>query len=94
MARPGIWKQTDCWYYTLPGTKKRMPLFDEQGQRIRGLDNKEAAELALAQVKLAGDDGLSASGNGQWQVARVCSDYLQYCERGVANGTISQESPR
>ena len=22
-------KQTDCWYYTLPGTRKRVPLFDE-----------------------------------------------------------------
>ncbi len=34
------WKQTDCWYYTLPGTKKRLPLFDEDGQRIRGKENK------------------------------------------------------
>ncbi|MBI3464641.1 MAG: hypothetical protein HY000_16540 [Planctomycetes bacterium] len=35
------WKQTDGWYYTLAGTKKRMPLFDEDGQRIRGLGNKK-----------------------------------------------------
>ena len=42
------WKQTDCWYYTLPGTKKRMPLFDEDGERIRGTDNQESAEHALA----------------------------------------------
>ena len=42
------WKQTDCWYYTLPGAKKRVPLFDEEGERIRGKENKEAAELALA----------------------------------------------
>ncbi len=41
------WKQTDCWYYTLPGTKKRMPLFDENGERIRGKGNQEAAEMAL-----------------------------------------------
>jgi len=24
------WRQTDCWYYTQPGTKKRMPLVDEK----------------------------------------------------------------
>lgn len=33
------WKQTDCWYYTEPGTKKRVPLFDEHGERIRGKEN-------------------------------------------------------
>ena len=42
------WKQTDCWYYTQPGAKKRVPLFDEGGERIRGKESKEAAELALA----------------------------------------------
>ena len=46
------WKQTDCWYYTLPGSKKRVPLFDEEGERIRGKENKEAAELALAREKV------------------------------------------
>lgn len=51
------WKQTDCWYSTLPGPKKRIPLFDEQGQRIRGKDNSEAAETALAKVKVATDSG-------------------------------------
>jgi len=86
------WKQTDCWYYTMPGTKKRVPLFDEGGQRIRGKGNKEAAELALAKEKLsweaeaAGD----ATDNGPWLVARVCSEYLTYCERGLASGSISK----
>ncbi|NQT12919.1 MAG: hypothetical protein HQ582_09225 [Planctomycetes bacterium] len=28
--------------------------------------------------------------NGQWLVAGVCSEYLQYCQRGLANGTISK----
>ncbi len=50
------WQQTDCWYYTPPGTKQRVPLFDEDGQRIPGQDNKQAAQRALARVKLAGDD--------------------------------------
>jgi len=49
------WKQTDCWYYTLPGTKKRMPLFDEQGGRIRGKESQRAAEHALARVKVSGE---------------------------------------
>jgi len=87
-----LWKQTDCWYYTQPGTKKRVSLFDEDGQRIRGKANKEAAELALAREKLTweGEGADVASGRGEWLVVRVCSDYVQYCERGLANGTISK----
>ena len=44
------WQQTDCWYYTLPGTKRRVSLYDEQGERIRGKQNRETAEHALAQL--------------------------------------------
>src|SRR5829696_10320378 len=47
------WKQTDGWYYTLPGTKKRVPLFDEDGNRVRGKESRDRARLALARVKLA-----------------------------------------
>lgn len=74
----------------MPGTKKRMPLFDDSGQRIRGNENQEAAETALAKVKVS--DELAPAGTAgrePWLVARVCSEYLQYCERGVANHTIS-----
>jgi hypothetical protein len=75
----------------LPGTKKRVPLLDEKGQRIRGRQNKELAEMALARVQVAGDGDAGGSTAGQrWLVAKVCSEYLQYCERGVANGTISK----
>jgi integrase len=85
------WKQTDCWYYTSPGTKKRMPLFDENGQRIRGKENQEVAETALAKVKVANDsDSAGTIGRERWLVAKICSEYLQYCERGVANNTISK----
>ena len=84
------WKQTDCWYYTQPGTKKRVALFDEQGERIRGKENREAADIALAREKLTWE---SESGGGipggEWIVARVCSEYLQYCEQGLVKGTIS-----
>jgi hypothetical protein len=41
---------------TLPGTKKRLSLFDEAGQRIRGKENKEAAELALGRLKLSAEN--------------------------------------
>jgi integrase len=85
------WKQTDCWYYTLPGAKKRIPLFDEEGNRIRGQDNKKSAQLALARVQLGSGwkpDAPPTNGD-DWLVARVCSEYLQYCERGVANRTLS-----
>jgi integrase len=84
------WKQTDCWYYTPSGTKERVALFDEDGQRIRGKENREAAEIALAKAKTADrSDSAGPPNSRQWLVAKVCSDYLQYCERGVANRTIS-----
>ena len=93
---PWHWKQTDCWYYTPSGTKKRAPLFDKDGQHIRGKDNREAAETALAKVKVAAAGGADESQPGTtisreaWRVARVCSEYVQYCERGVANRTVSE----
>jgi integrase len=83
------WKQTDCWYYTMPGTKKRVPLFDDGGQRIRGRENRQAAEMALARVKVA-EHGEATGSEGAWLVAKVCSEYLQYCQRGVTAGTISE----
>jgi hypothetical protein len=85
------WKQTDSWYYTQPQAKKRVSLFDEEGKRIRGKANKEDADIALAREKLSWKVEANAVSNaGDWIVARVCSEYLQYCERGVTNGSISQ----
>jgi hypothetical protein len=80
------WKQTDCWHYTLPGTKKRMPLFDERGERIRGKEHQEAADVALARAKAADESPTAESAMDRegWLVAKVCSEYLQYCQRGVA----------
>ena len=71
------WKQTDCWYYTESGSNKHMPLFDGQGERVRGQESKEAARLALARIKVA--DELSppkAPVSNTWTVARVCDAYL------------------
>lgn len=85
------WKQTDCWYFTVPGTKKRVPLFDEEGQRIRGKDNKLVAEWALAKQKVSWDtEMLTTRVAHEWLVAQVCSEYIQYCDRGLARGTISK----
>lgn len=88
------WRQTDAWYYTPPGTKKRVPLFDARGRRIRGPQQKQAADLALARRKVDGQwrpTAAPSAERAQVLVARVCSDYLQYCERGVAGGSISAD---
>ncbi len=76
----------------MPGTKQRVPLFDENGERIRGKGSKEAAEIALAKERLRwdSDDRLDAAGNGPWIVARICSEYIQYCEQGLQKGEISK----
>jgi integrase len=84
------WKQTDCWYYTLPGTKKRVPLLDDRGERIRGTENRDVAEHALARVKLSGEMNGAVGVEPERNVARVCSEYLQYCERSVASGSMSR----
>ncbi|ADB18378.1 hypothetical protein Psta_3723 [Pirellula staleyi DSM 6068] len=87
------WKQTDAWYAILPEAKKRVPLLDESGNRIRGKDNREAAIVALARMKVNwGTEGTEhgSVGSGDWIVARVCSEYLQYCDKGVAKGTLSK----
>ena len=71
------WKQTNSWYYTPPGTRKRVPLFDEDGERIRGKDNKEAAQLALARIKLSDELApVSSPVSKEWTVAQVCEIYL------------------
>lgn len=76
----------------MPGTKNRVALFDEAGERIRGKDNQEAAEAALKRIKLAGVPELSEAplAADRWLVAHVCSEYIQYCRRGVGNGAISK----
>lgn len=92
------WKQTDCWYFTPSGTKMREPLLDGQGRRIRGIDNKQAARLALARVRVK--QGLKPpvlEANETpvkptlWTVARVCSEYLAHCQRAAAAGRMHPE---
>jgi integrase len=88
------WKQTDCWYFTPRGTKKREALRDGQGRTIRGKENKQQAQLALARIRLK--QGLSlnpaeagaSAGPEIWTVARVASEYIQYCDRAVAGNRM------
>lgn len=95
-----FWKQTDCWYITAHGTKRRQPLFDGDGRRIRGADNKRAAQLALARIRLtpglasATSEGEQASGVEPWSVARVCFEYLTHCERAEKAGRMHPEYRR
>lgn len=66
-------------------------MFDESNARICGRDRQQVAEQALAKITLSGE--LNGSGpviDQDWIVARVCSDYLQYCERSVASGAMSK----
>jgi integrase len=86
------WKQTNGWYYTPPGTKRRVPLVDEAGKRIRGKENSPAAQLALARIKADGRWRPAAEPiqQGEWLVAQVCSGYVEYCEQRTAKGTCSR----
>ena len=54
-GRAWYWEQTDSWYFTPPGTKKRLRLVDTTGRPVRGKENSQLAELALARVKADGD---------------------------------------
>jgi integrase len=90
------WRQTDCWYYTPKGTKKRVPLVDDNGKRIRGKDNKQAAALALARAKLATDwrpepAEAPAAPQEQWLVAKVSSEYIEYCRHRGNTGTMAAD---
>lgn len=84
------WKQTNSWYYTPPSTKRRVPLFDDEGRRIRGVENKQAAQLALARVKLGQGWKPDEPPPDEWIVAKVCSEYIQYCERALARASMSR----
>jgi hypothetical protein len=83
------WKQTDAWYFTEPGTRKRVPLFDENGERIRGENNKEAARVALARIRVA--DELRSPGppvSDEWIVAKVC-DVVRWLRRQPIDTDLS-----
>ena len=92
-GRAWHWRQTDSWYYTRPGTAQRVRLLDEGDRPIRGKENRAKADLALARVKASGNwrPEPEHSGDEQWLVASVCSEYIQHCRQRVANGNFSSE---
>ena len=91
-GRAWHWCQTDSWYYTPPGTKRRVRLLDEDGRPIRGKESRQIAELALARVKAAGNwrPTVEEVNGDPWLVARVCSRFIAYCQKRAERGTISQ----
>ena len=51
------------------------------------LRRQHSAELSWPMLLESAEAPLAAD---QWLVANVCSEYIQYCQRGVANGAISK----
>lgn len=93
-GRAWYWKQTDSWYYTAPGTGKRVRLLGLDGLPLRGLESRAAADLALARIQAAGrwrvDNDVEANSQ-TFVVARACSEYLRECQRRVDRGGIGAE---
>ncbi|MBL9084766.1 MAG: tyrosine-type recombinase/integrase [Planctomycetales bacterium] len=91
------WQQTDTWYYTPRGTKKRETLRDEKGRPIRGLQSKHAAQLALARIRITQGmvpaEGAEESMPAKHEplVAEVCADYIRHCERALTAGRMHPE---
>ncbi len=92
-GRAWYWRQTDSWYFTPPGTKRRVRLVDERGNPVRGQSSIDQAELALARVKAAGDwrPEVKPAEESDWIVAKVCSIYIENCEKRSRAGEISVE---
>jgi len=87
------WQQTDSWYYTPPGTKRRVRLHDEEGRPVRGVDSRNVAELALARVKASGNWRLltESAKTDQPRVAEVCSRFIEHCQQRAMTGRVSTE---
>ncbi len=87
------WKQTDTWYYTAPGTKRRVALRDDRGRRIRGAQNRHEADLALARIKAAGNwrTDVDENVNAEWIVGRVCSDYVEFTRARLRQEMVNVE---
>ncbi len=84
------WQQTDSWYYTPPGSKSRVKLLDDHSRPIRGKDNRPGADLALARIKASGNwkPEVTPKHEEQWQVAKVCSCYIESCRERSAKGSV------
>jgi hypothetical protein len=89
------WQQTDGWYFTPPGTKRRVALLDSSGRRIKGKSNKQAAELALARLKAKSDwKPASEKQNEQSEVllvGKICSEYIEHCAERFRGNHVCAE---
>lgn len=89
------WQQTDTWYYTPPGSKRRVALLDSSGRRIKGKANKQAAELALARLKAQThwkpSPDVAAEPKQVLLVADVCSEYVQHNAARVLGKHVGAE---
>jgi hypothetical protein len=70
------WRQTDCRCYTLPGTKRRVAQFDEQGRRIKGKETVEPLPQATAGRRSAKRSSGSSSPELRF-IERRFASYLQ-----------------
>jgi hypothetical protein len=70
------WKQTNAWYYALPGKKKRMPLFDEIPIRA------DVAKLLELRLKAADKD---APAFPNPRVSQMSANRIQSREQASVN---------
>ena len=89
------WQQTDGWYFTPPGTKRREALLDSSGRRIKGKSNKQAAELALARLRAKSDWKPAPEKQIEQSevllVGKICSEYIEHCaERFLGNHVCAE----
>lgn len=84
------WRQTDSWYFTPPGTKRRVRLKDERGTPIRGELSKADADLALARVKADGKWRPTAEQvkGDELVVAEICSEFIEDVRQRAARGDV------
>jgi hypothetical protein len=72
------------------GNEEANSLYDEQRERVRGRENRDVAEHALAKAKLTDGTRAAVPADEPWVVARVCSEYVQHCDRSLAAGSMSR----
>ena len=85
MTRRGARRRTDgifyrqwnnTWYSSITG--KKLPLYDDQGQRIKGRHNEAAAKKAYARLLLAIEDGAGHAADTEPDAGDIVADYVVY----------------
>jgi len=87
MTRKGARRRTDgifyrqwnnTWYSSITG--KKLPLYDDQGQRIKGRHNEAAAKKAYARLLLAIEDGAGHAADTEPDAGDIVADYVAYVQ--------------